>query len=94
MFPSARSARNGGQLIRSSPPVVAVYTDFSVSVLVSNPTIKMPKGISDSVRHGVGVFFREDKLTSALMTLCANCTQGFVGEDGKRLINLIITHSK
>lgn len=94
MFPPAQSARNGGQLIRSPPPMVAVDADFRMVAAIRATPIDMPKGVADGVRHGTIVVPAVGQLTSVGMATSHNGTQGLVGEDGERLINHMIRHGK
>ena len=94
MFPSAQSVGDNREIVRTSSPMVAIDADFRMVALVSASPIEMPKGIADGVRHGTVVVPTESQLPSVGVTAVHNGTQRLVGEDGERLINLIIRHGK
>lgn len=94
MFPSAQSVRDNREIVRTSSPMVAIDADFRMVAAVCTSTVQVPKCIADSVRHGTVVVPAESQLPSVGVAAVHNGTQGLVGEDGERLINLIIRHGK
>ena len=94
MFPPAQSVGDNREIVRASSPMVAIDADFRIVAAIRTSSVDVPKGITDGVRHGAMVITAESQLPSVGVAAAHNGTQGLVGEDGERLINLIIRHGK
>lgn len=94
MFPSAQSVGDNREIVRASSPMVAIDANFRIVAAIRTSSVDVPKGITDGVRHGSVVITAESQLPSVGVAAVHNGTQGLVGEDGERLVNLIIRHGK
>lgn len=94
MFPPTQSIGDNREVVRASSPMVAIDADFRMVAAIRTSPVDVPKGITDGVRHGAVVITAESQLPSVGMAAVHNGTQGLIGEDGERLINLIIRHGK